>query len=205
MRLQSGHKRGQSLVELAIALPLLLLVLLGIADFGLLLFAHVQVANATREGARAGSLYLSGRFHYTTCYTTTCPAGYGSGPSDPADPTCWPLRDWVQNALVERNHANNGCQAAGYPNPATIHSFGRLSPAECTSAPTTSSGSDCWWLQPITYFGSTTAITGLPTAGEPLQVRVVYRYNLPFLGPLIPVFQNSVLINKTVIMKVQNN
>lgn len=46
---------GQSLTELAILLPLLLLMLVGTLDLGRAFFAYVTVANAAREGARAGS------------------------------------------------------------------------------------------------------------------------------------------------------
>jgi Flp pilus assembly protein TadG len=47
---------GQSLVEVALVLPVLVVLFLGIAEVGFILFAQVQVANATREGARYGSL-----------------------------------------------------------------------------------------------------------------------------------------------------
>ncbi len=56
-----GHP-GQSLVEAALVLPILLILFLGIAEVGFFLFAQVQVANATREGARYGSLC---RLHHT--------------------------------------------------------------------------------------------------------------------------------------------
>ncbi len=49
-------KKGQSLVEVALVLPMLLVLFLGIADVAYLLFAHVQVTNAVRSGARVGSL-----------------------------------------------------------------------------------------------------------------------------------------------------
>lgn len=49
-------KRGQSLVEVALVLPILVILLVGIIEVGFFLFTHVQVANAVRSGARAGSL-----------------------------------------------------------------------------------------------------------------------------------------------------
>jgi len=52
-----GECRGQSLVEMAITLPLMLLLVMGVVDFGVVLYAHVQVAAASGQGARAGSLY----------------------------------------------------------------------------------------------------------------------------------------------------
>jgi Flp pilus assembly protein TadG len=53
---RSANERGSSLVEVALVLPVLLVLFLGIVEVAFLLFAHVQVANATREGARHGSL-----------------------------------------------------------------------------------------------------------------------------------------------------
>jgi len=47
------RSRGQSLAEFALVLPVFLLVLTGIIDFGLLLYSRMTVINATREGARA--------------------------------------------------------------------------------------------------------------------------------------------------------
>ncbi len=44
--------RGQSLVEFAIVLPIFLLILSGILDFGFLLYSRMTVISATREGAR---------------------------------------------------------------------------------------------------------------------------------------------------------
>jgi Flp pilus assembly protein TadG len=49
-------KQGQSLVEVALVIPALLILFLGIAELGFYLYTHVQIANATREGARRGSL-----------------------------------------------------------------------------------------------------------------------------------------------------
>lgn len=43
--------RGQSLVETALSLPLLLLILMGLVDFGRSFYYHVTISNAAREGA----------------------------------------------------------------------------------------------------------------------------------------------------------
>jgi Flp pilus assembly protein TadG len=53
-RLKRG-RRGQSLVELALTLPILVLLSMGIIDLGYALYAHVQVAAASGEGANVGS------------------------------------------------------------------------------------------------------------------------------------------------------
>jgi Flp pilus assembly protein TadG len=46
-----GNARGQSLVEMAIALPVLLLILLGTIDLGRVFFDYIGLRNATTEGA----------------------------------------------------------------------------------------------------------------------------------------------------------
>ena len=51
-----GGERGNAVIELALTLPLLLLVVLGIFDFGLMFQRYEVVTNAAREGARLGVL-----------------------------------------------------------------------------------------------------------------------------------------------------
>ncbi|HAF49233.1 MAG TPA: pilus assembly protein TadE [Anaerolineaceae bacterium] len=53
-----SRSRGQSLVEFALVLPLLLLLILGALDFGRLFHAQIVLTNAAREGA----YYLSTHF-----------------------------------------------------------------------------------------------------------------------------------------------
>ncbi|HEY8447353.1 MAG TPA: TadE/TadG family type IV pilus assembly protein [Thermomicrobiales bacterium] len=48
-------ERGQSLVELAIGLPILLLLLLGTLDLGRVFFEYIELRNAVREGASYGA------------------------------------------------------------------------------------------------------------------------------------------------------
>ena len=53
----SAHRmrqRGQSAVEFALLVPLLMLIVLGIFDLGRVYFAAITIANAAREGARYG-------------------------------------------------------------------------------------------------------------------------------------------------------
>jgi Flp pilus assembly protein TadG len=55
-RLGSRRREGQSLVEFAVVLPIFLLILCAILDFGVLLYSQMTVINAAREGARAATL-----------------------------------------------------------------------------------------------------------------------------------------------------
>jgi len=51
-----GNETGAELIEFAFVLPLLLLVIVGIFDFGFLFQRYEVVTNAAREGARAAVL-----------------------------------------------------------------------------------------------------------------------------------------------------
>jgi TadE-like protein len=50
------HRRGQSLVELALVAPILVILLVGAAQVAAIAFGLVSIDSATREGARAGAL-----------------------------------------------------------------------------------------------------------------------------------------------------
>ena len=71
------RSRGQSLVEFAFVVPLFLLILLGMLEFGIA-FTHDQtLAYATREGARTGAALGTGNTAYP-CNATT--VGYFDAP-----------------------------------------------------------------------------------------------------------------------------
>jgi hypothetical protein len=53
-----NRRRGQSLVEFAILLPLLVLIVFGVLDLGRAFFALITITNAAREGARFAVLKL---------------------------------------------------------------------------------------------------------------------------------------------------
>lgn len=55
MRLR-GEERGAALVEFAIVLPLLVLLLFGVVEFGRAYNARIELTSAVREGARAAAL-----------------------------------------------------------------------------------------------------------------------------------------------------
>lgn len=53
---RADSERGAELIELAIVLPILLLVFVAIVDFGLLMQRFLTINNAAREGARIAVL-----------------------------------------------------------------------------------------------------------------------------------------------------
>jgi Flp pilus assembly protein TadG len=60
-RLAVKRIRGQALVEVALTLPLLLLLILGAMDFGRMFYTKIILTNAAREGAN----YLARNYHDT--------------------------------------------------------------------------------------------------------------------------------------------
>lgn len=60
-RVSARRQRGQSLVEFALVLTPMMLILLGIIQFGFIFNAYVTMTNATREAARDGSIYVYDR------------------------------------------------------------------------------------------------------------------------------------------------
>ncbi len=83
IRLLDHKSRGQSLVELALMMPVLMFILAGMLDVGRAYYAYETITNAARVGAGYGSSHpgLIG----TDCTTTgtikfvTCQEAAGSG------------------------------------------------------------------------------------------------------------------------------
>lgn len=59
-------EKGQAMVELALVLPILLFILLGIIEFGHIFYSYLVIQNATRDGARYGVVWDSSNNHYVT-------------------------------------------------------------------------------------------------------------------------------------------
>jgi Flp pilus assembly protein TadG len=64
-RLRSKNEEGAGLVEFAILAPLLVILLFGLLEFGLSLYAKEVLTNASREGARFGVVYCNPRKNST--------------------------------------------------------------------------------------------------------------------------------------------
>ena len=55
IRVSRGSERGQTLVEFALILPVMLLMLFALVDFGRAFYTWLLVTNAAREGARVAA------------------------------------------------------------------------------------------------------------------------------------------------------
>jgi Flp pilus assembly protein TadG len=88
---RSRGKRGAALLEMAIVAPVMLLLTLGIIEYGWLLLKSQQLSNAARVGARMGARYGASSANITSAVSTamTTHGLSGSGytlTTTPADP-----------------------------------------------------------------------------------------------------------------------
>lgn len=100
-RAQAGRSRGQSLAELALVLPIVLLMLLLAIDFGRLLFGYIIVNNAARIGADYAA-------RFSTAWGT---------PGDPA-------RRAEFEALLRRDTDVANCELVAVPTPTFFDATG---------------------------------------------------------------------------------
>src|SRR5262245_51860586 len=76
-----GARQGQTLVEFALGLPLLLIILIGVVEVGRLALAYTVVGNLAREGAR---------YAIMTTGMNQAASGTPSGvDTDPDQPAWW--------------------------------------------------------------------------------------------------------------------
>ena len=83
-------ERGAELIEFALIFPLLLLVMLGIVDFGFMFQRYEVLTNATREGARIAVLpgYTTPDVKTRVCAYLTAGGVPTTGcPNNPTNPT----------------------------------------------------------------------------------------------------------------------
>jgi len=87
-----ARDRGSVAVEFALLLPVLLLIIFGVIDFGRAISAQITLTQAAREGARLASLGYSasavqtraqsaatGLSAVTVTVSSSCPSGAGTG------------------------------------------------------------------------------------------------------------------------------
>jgi Flp pilus assembly protein TadG len=89
--------RGQALVEFAVVLPVFLLILSGILDFGFILYSRITVISAAREGARIATTMTDQPTNIITAVRSQATAAAGG------------LSVTVPNPVLVCGAANPGC------------------------------------------------------------------------------------------------
>lgn len=101
-----GRERGQSLVELAISLPVILLILLGTVDFAMAIFSYAIIRDAAQEGALYGSFNPDNKREIENRARNISPQGENEIFSSPVELTD---RELVQ---VEVKSLGGSCQGS---------------------------------------------------------------------------------------------
>lgn len=107
----SARQRGGALVEFAVVAPVMLIFLLGIVQFGLLLFAY----HATDYAARLGARYASVRG--SSCQDSSCPISESA------------LQTYLRQNVPGASHAT---VTAAYASPDPTTYTGILNTIDCT-------------------------------------------------------------------------
>ena len=155
-------QRGQAVVEIALLLPVLMVLLFGIVLAGFTFYAFIQVSNAAREGARAGSVYR----------ITNTETGLS-------------LEETVEHAIYDQD---SGASALGFLS-TTSPSFDVAGDVQITSF--------------VQADGITPADSSDPRPSDQLTVQVTYRYTLPIVSLLVPMFPQPIVIVREVMMEIQ--
>ena len=120
-RKPTRRSRGVSAIEFAFVLPVLLAIVLGIINYGVLLYNQAVITNAAREGARWASIHSVSGTTSASC-TTSCTSYVASTtPSDPCQVAC----NYVYNS--------------NSPNASYLITFGSASTLNVTPSNTTNS------------------------------------------------------------------
>ena len=136
-RARRGHRvrdtdRGAAAVEFALLLPLLLLLVFGIIDFGRALNAQITLTQAAREGARLAALGQPNVVGRTQAAAT----GLSLPPGDVKVTSCPPGATQTTEAMVQITYSFSfitpiGAIAGlfgggGYGSPITLSATGRM-------------------------------------------------------------------------------
>ena len=80
-RIHVKQERGQSVAEFALVLPLMMLILLGIVQFGMVFKQYITLTDAVREGSRTAAVarHRSDRDSYVKGAVVTAASDLGSG------------------------------------------------------------------------------------------------------------------------------
>jgi hypothetical protein len=161
-RSKTFHKRAQGMVEFALILPLLLVLIIGLLEFGRLFFAWLVIENSTRFGIRYAT---AGTYDEAYCATDCTGANEEQEIKDARHPS---IEDEARNVIVGFNFNESLPQTAVEHLNITV-----CSPESAFTIP---------------IMGSTTyaSCAGGENAGDPgAEVFVAVDYNFTFIvGPL---------------------
>lgn len=173
----ASKPKAQSLVEFAITLPIIIILLSGVVEFGFALNFYLSLLDASRQAARWGSnldpFNPDKSDNYTFYSNVAAEARYNLDPSvlNPSYEGRKIVLDASTDDVVVSVFSINGTTVTRYPTAGSYHLFNNVTP----------------------IFNETqianNLVTGAPNAGV-LVVEVHYNYhqvlNLPWIDPFVP-------------------
>lgn len=171
------RERGQAMVEFAAVILPIMLVVVGIIQFGLLFNSEVTLTNAAREGAREGTIYVY-RFGASETQTTNDTA------------RC--------SAILRATTAAFGLLSTTSPR------FTAVDP--CTTAHRIDSNTWANGDLRIVYSQPPGIVTNDARRGYRITVRVSHRSDIivPLIGPLLPTDANGRFVHSAEVTMVIN-
>ena len=111
-------ERGQSLVEMALLMPILVLILMALFDFGRAIYAYNTVSNAARDGVRLAIVdqRTSGSTYLAAIEAANQATGLGLDPTDASE------------VLVQFPNPLSNCSSPGIGCPVSVKVSYQFSP-----------------------------------------------------------------------------
>lgn len=154
----SNKMAGAAVIEFAVALPVLLMMVLGITEFGRALYEYDTIAKSARTAARHLSQQSAG--DAVTIQEAKCLAVYGAYTTSGTSVSCAgsPLLKNLTTAMVDVCDASNSTQCPGLPFDAVDTGAGNLVTVRITAYPFNSLFE---FVLPDLSFGSAADHTGI--------------------------------------------
>lgn len=169
-----GEERGQGLVEFALVVPLFLLLLFSMLDFGFAFYTKLTIEYATREGARVGAALANGNTtapcadvdsHVIAAVQRVLQSAGITVRLDPSDATQSGV-NWIRIYKATGKVDGSGWDTGGTYNQWTYTSSG---------GPTVD-GTALSFKGPATPAWNACSRSNLPSAPDKLGVAINYRY-----------------------------
>ena len=172
------NERGVQAIELALLLPIFLGILYGIVDFGFMMYQNQIVANASREGARAGIVLSYPRPTPEDISAIVCENLKNSG----INPDLVTVNVDVQSAYADSTESDSSSGSQSFDS-----AFSAMSASESSSG-----GGG----------GSSVSGTG-GSSGDYLSVDVTFNYEFQFLSKIIPSMPDVIPLTGKTVMQLE--
>lgn len=176
-RRKTGTMRGQSIVEFAVVLPVLLILFLGIADLGRLFAAGIVIQAASRDGAEAAAQEYVQLIRESTVSQATL---YATVDAKAASVTCAESQE-LMGVTLDGSGACTEPVIAACVHDAGFLVDGNAQPGDpsCGTPPASANLSSCPRL--TDPWSTSLDATGLPY----VEVRICYRFDMLTQVPLL--------------------